>query len=198
MMRTFIAIEFSPEVHQQLQSIGAQLRTDLRRQGASDGLRWSASENIHLTLRFLGDTTAAQTQRIATGLGAAAMQHAPFTLTLGGVGGFPQLHQPRVLWLGVGGDLAQLHALQAAVEETVQQAGFAAAERPFAAHITLARAQRTATQEQLRAAGSHLAAYGATPSMPVQVHELVQLRSELQPTGAVYTRLGRYPLQPPG
>lgn len=197
MMRTFIAIEFSHEVHHQLQTNGDHLRAYLRRQGAPACLRWSAVDNIHLTLRFLGETTAAQAQLIATELRAAAMQHAPFALTLGGVGGFPNIRQPRVLWLGVGGDLAQLHALQAAVEGTVQRAGFAAEERPFAAHITLARAQRTASKEELRATGSHLATYKATTPIPVYVDAVVHMRSDLRPSGAVYTLLAHFPLHPP-
>lgn len=197
MMRSFIAIEFSHPVHHQLQANGDHLRAYLRRQNAPVCLRWSAVDNIHLTLRFLGETTAAQAQIIATGLRAAAMQHAPFTLTLGGVGGFPTVRQPRVVWLGVGGDVGQLHALQAAVEQTVQLAGFAAEERPFAAHITLARAQRDATKEQLRAVGSHLATYNVTTPIPVYVDAVVHMRSDLRPSGAVYTRLAHFPLHPP-
>lgn len=196
-MRTFIAIEFSREVHQQLQTVCHELRAHLRSQDAPQSLRWTALDNLHLTLRFLGETTAAQAQIIATGLQEAALQHAPFALTLSGVGGFPNVRQPRVVWLGVGGDLAQLYAFQAAVEGAVQLAGFAAEERPFAAHLTLARAQRAASREQLRAVGSCLATYGATTSIPVPVAAVVHMRSELRTSGPIYTPLGHFSLRSP-
>jgi 2'-5' RNA ligase len=196
-MRTFIAIEFPTTVQQALQHLCGELKRHLAAQKAPDCLRWAPVDNIHLTLRFLGDTTPAQAQIIATGLREVTANSAPFELTVGGVGAFPQLRQPRVLWLGVGGDLTQLHALQAAVEQTAQLAGFAAEERPFTAHITLARTQRSASREQLRTLGTHLATAGSPPQLSLRVDEIVHMRSDLQPRQAVYTPLVRLPLHPP-
>lgn len=194
-MRTFIAIEFPAAAHEQLQTLSDQLRAYLHMQRVPDCLRWSALANLHLTLRFLGETTPAQTPRIATGLREVTADHTAFALTLGGVGGFPNLRQPRLVWLGVGGNLRQLNALQAAVEQATQLAGFAAETQPFSAHITLARVGRNATKAQRQTLGHQLGAYCATQQIPLYVDAVVHMRSERQPTGAVYTPLARFPLQ---
>lgn len=194
-MRTFIAVEFSPNVAQQLETTTLALQHYLREQNAPSCFRWVATPNIHLTLRFLGETTPDQVQRLATGLREVANAQPPFPLTIGDIGGFPNLRRPRVLWLGVGGDLPQLNALQAAVERTARMVGFPAEQRAFSAHLTLARAQRTASQLQLQVVGSYLSAVAATTHMRLRVVEIVHIRSELNVDGAVYTPFRQFPLR---
>jgi 2'-5' RNA ligase len=79
--------------------------------------------------------------------------------------------------------------LQAAIEAAVQAAGHAAEERPFSAHITVARAQRNATQEQLRLVGQLVQAHGAAEQIAWRVAEVVHMQSELRPGGAQYRPL---------
>ena len=193
-VRTFIAIEFSTAVHQQLQAIITDLQHNLQDHKIPACLRWVAAKNIHLTLRFLGETTPLQSQRLTSGLCAATSDHPPFALTIGGLGGFPNLRQPRVLWLSVGGDLPQLTALQTKVEAAVQVAGFAAEERPFSAHVTLARAQRNATKVQLRRVGELLREQRTIPQIPVHIDSIVHMQSDLRAGGAVYRPLAQFGL----
>ncbi|MCB0108373.1 MAG: RNA 2',3'-cyclic phosphodiesterase [Caldilineaceae bacterium] len=193
-MRTFIAIEFTSTIHQQLAEIIERVQSALQQQHLAAALRWVDPQNSHLTLRFLGDTSPDQLQALSRGLAAVATNHRPFELTIGDIGGFPNLRQPRVLWLGVGGALPQLNALQEAVEQAVQVVGFATEKRPFSAHVTLARAQRSASQTQLRTVGTVLQACAITQQLHLQVKAVVHMQSELRAGGAVYRQLNCFPL----
>ena len=201
-MRTFLAIEFSSSIHQQLEIIRNDIRGHLRSQNAPDCLRWSPLHNTHLTLRFLGETTAAQAQTIATGLHEAASNQQPFTLTLGTIGGFPKLKSPRVLWLGIKDDLPQLQALQSEIEQMVQLVGFPAERRAYTPHVTLARASKRATKSDLQQIGRLLQGYVAKEGekrqkqKPLQMHvdEVVHMQSTLQTGGSIYTSLATFRL----
>lgn len=132
-MRLFIAVPFAPPVQEALAAVGRQL-SDLAEKG-----RFVHKENLHLTLKFLGEVAP---DRVAP-LTAALARHVDgmprFSLALGGLGTFGR-HQPlRVVWLGLTGDLAALQHLYRTVEQAVQVAGFPAEQRPFTPHITLAR-----------------------------------------------------------
>lgn len=196
--RTFIAIAFPAAVREQLQHQCARFQQYLQQHNAPNVLRWVAVEHLHLTLRFLGETTPDQLCRLAAGLDAVTTTHPPFSLTLGGLGGFPSPRQPRVLWLGVGGSLAQLNHLQGQVEVSVRNAGFVAEQRPFSAHVTLARARRNATKAQLNQIGMLLSGYceiqDQPPSAPLElaVDEIVHMASELRSSGAIYTPIRRF------
>lgn len=195
-MRTFIAIEFPATIAEQLATTIDTLQQYLQEQNAPACLRWSPVQNIHLTLRFLGDTTPTQVQTLATGLRDAVRGYPPFEVTLGEIGGFPTLRQPRVVWVKIGGALSQLHALQASVEQAAQVAGFAAEERPFSAHVTLARLQRNRSWTQSKRVGELLQEYSVEKRMTFQVKEVVHMQSELRPSGAVYTPLQHFALAP--
>jgi 2'-5' RNA ligase len=96
------------------------------------------SANWHLTLRFLGSTTRAAGFRLAECLGHAVVDIA-FDVAFSGLGAFPKPGRARTLWVGIASSGAELARLAAVVEACAQDAGFAADERPFQAHLTLSR-----------------------------------------------------------
>jgi len=198
-MRTFIAIEIPRPLQQKLQRICDLLQTQLGQElgayYAPPILRWSRVGNMHITLRFLGETTPTQRQIIETNLQGISTNQQPFAITIGELGGFPTLCQPRVIWRGVGGDLAQLNALQATIETGAQSAGFAAEKRAYTAHLTLARAQRQVPREDLRRIGQLLQNTDMPKALSFQVSEIVHMRSELNARGARYTPLIRIPFR---
>ena len=158
--------------------------------GLARRLSWSRTGNIHLTLRFLGDTDARQRRALIDALQAAAVDWRPFRLSVSGVGGFPNLRRPRVLWVGMDGDLAALNALQAAVEAMVQGVGFAAEGKRFSPHLTLARSRRNLSSRDLAAVGQAVSDYTPDPpSTEATIDHLVYIHSDLRPGGAVYTPL---------
>lgn len=198
-MRTFIAIDMPAPVLRQLTATQRRLTQHLQTQQLDRCVRWTPAGNLHLTLRFLGEIDGLQQRMLAQGLAEIAARHAPLALFADGVGCFPNARRPSVLWCGLQGDLAALSRLQAEVETDAQLAGLPAEAKPFTPHLTIGRLQRSATPAQLQAVGAaamHFAApsgrlEGSTPT----VDELLLMRSELTPSGSIYTRLGVFTLQ---
>jgi 2'-5' RNA ligase len=194
-MRTFIAIELPPPLQAYVRDTQARLRRMLPPQ-TERTLRWTQADKVHLTLRFLGETNADQCTQLTEALNAVGAQHARLQLSLQGLGAFPQLPKPSVLWLGVAGEVSALLTLQQDIEETVHAAGFAAETRPFAPHLTIARVQRDAPNAERRRLG-HLLRQTTNEkrvSPSFTAPEIVHMRSDLHPSGAVYSVLTRYRL----
>jgi len=198
-MRTFLAIELPRSIQAQVQLLQHQLQGHLRAAQTDDCILWTPTEKIHLTLRFLGETNAAQQALITQGLHELAPQHAPFLLTPTDLGCFPHWREPNIVWLAVQGDLRALRRLQAQTEQLAQQAGFAAEQRAFAPHITLGRARRNADRTRLRQTGNMLKQFqrenvgemaaGWVQITPFAVEKITYLQSELSTAGARYTPL---------
>ncbi|HXF60919.1 MAG TPA: RNA 2',3'-cyclic phosphodiesterase [Caldilineaceae bacterium] len=193
-LRTFIAIELPPAVQTAIAEEQARIQAHLRQAGAPNILRWTAPGNVHLTLRFLGDTTPTQRRHIIAGLQRAAPAWPVVALAVGGLGCFPNLRALRVVWLGLEGERAALDAIQAQVEALVQEAGFPAEERSFSPHLTVARVRKEASRAEVQRTGQALAAYIAQrPTSllagPFSVDHLVYFRSDLRPSGSLYTPL---------
>lgn len=179
-----------------------ELDAHLRAAGQSHLLRWTPIENIHLTLRFLGESSATQRGALEHALAQVAASHAPLALELAGLGAFPSFRRPSVLWAGLRGpaqQLAALAALQAPIEQAARAARFAAEERPFSPHLTLARFKREAPAPALAAVGGLLQADAATSLLgtqraPFPITELLLMQSDLRPAGPLYTPLARFAL----
>jgi 2'-5' RNA ligase len=177
-VRAFVALELDAEVRRAIEDLIASLRPRV------PGARWVRPQGIHLTLRFLGDTPPDRIEMLRPALAAAAADCAPFVAKVARLGTFPGSGKPpRVLWLGIEVPPAGLE-LQVACERAAVEAGFPAEERPFRGHLTLARFR----ERVLR------------PALPpvdfgdVRLETLSLLRSDLQPGGAVYTPIDRFPL----
>lgn len=153
--------------------------------GADDALRWTRTENLHLTLAFLGEMPEERVPALTEALAGAAAQVAPFALTLSGVGGFPGLRRPRVVWAGVAAPDA-LGRLHAAVEAALVPHGYLAERRPYTPHLTLARAQGGRAQPM-----PELAERAAEVELgtSLEVKEIVLMRSRTEAGGARYERL---------
>ena len=153
------------------------------------GVGWVARDNVHITLKFLGNVERERLGAIERALGVAAAASAVFDLGMESVGAFPSRTRPRVLWAGVGAGAAELTALAARVDDELAAVGLPRETRPFAAHATLGRVREPH-------ANPHLAeALGAPESFGRQrVTAIALMRSELSPRGARYTALASPPL----
>ena len=180
-MRTFIAIEIPNEIKTWL----AALQDDLRR--AEADVSWTRPENIHLTLKFLGEIADRQSDEIAAICADTAAQFQPFRLTLSAPGAFPNWRQPRVLWAGLDGEAENARRMQARLEEQLAAAGFAREEKAFRLHLTIGRVKSNRNARQLLA----LADAYRLPALSFIVREMVLMKSELHPAGARYTPLAR-------
>jgi len=187
-LRTFIAIELDQELKATLAGIRACLRSAV----PPRAVRWVQPDGIHLTLKFLGDTPLDKVEQVKTALAQAAGQIPAFTITVGGVGCFPDARRPRVVWVGVQEPSGCLARLWRAVESQVAPLGFPTEKRPFSPHLTLGRVQRYASGAEVRDIGqavAMLAADMAGAQDEMAVSRVAYIKSDLRPTGAVYTTL---------
>ncbi|GFO62323.1 RNA 2',3'-cyclic phosphodiesterase [Geomonas paludis] len=171
MARLFIAIELPDDIKATLSSLGAEV----------PGPRWVPPDQIHLTLRFLGDvlpqTGAVLKQKLS------AVSFTSFPLTLRGVGHFPPHGHPRVLWVGLD-ESRPLLTLQQQIESAVTGAGIPPEQRGFSPHITLARIKENASAEVARFEATH-----RTLSFPpFNVEEFILFSSVLTPKGAIHRK----------
>lgn len=177
MMRLFTALDFPEDVRERLAGLG----------GGVPGARWTEPENLHLTLRFIGEVPDDQAADIAAAL--SAVQAPAFDLVLDGVGVFGSGRNARILWAGVERSEALSH-LQAKVESALVRAGVPAEERKFSPHVTLARL-KDAPQERI---GRFLSDRGLFRAGPMRMEHFTLYRSHLGRTGPVYEAIGEYPL----
>jgi 2'-5' RNA ligase len=184
-LRTFIAIDLGPELRANLGDLQDRLRGELGR----GSVRWVQPQGIHLTLKFLGDTSPGQLDEIEQALARAAATVEPFTISAGGVGCFPNTRQPRVVWVGLEELSGALPRLRNAVESEVSPLGFPSEKRPFQPHLTLGRVQRGASSADVRRVGQVVAATTTGALGEVVVSAVSFIKSDLLPTGAVYTTL---------
>ena len=179
-IRTFIALELPPAVI----SLFQEVQQDLKR--LKIRARWVRPENIHLTLKFLGDVNPDDIDKIGTAMAGAAIDCPPVTVSVRGIGVFPGIKRPRVIWVGLGGDTQSLLALQSRLEQNLAGAGFPKDKRSFKAHLTLGRIKHTANPAVIR---RMLMDYARLSAEEFTFNQVILFKSDLKPSGAVYSKL---------
>jgi len=185
-MRTFIAVEPPGSLREEIGRLTAR-----HLESRLPGFRWVKPENIHLTLRFLGEIDPARLDSLTQAISGATAGFAPFELTVESLGFFGSQKRPRVIWLGLSAS-RQLTALAEEVESAVAGAGFGRADKPFKAHLTLARLKRP----QAGAPDWESIRKGLPSSWPEwKVDRVEIIKSTLAPSGPIYETLARCPLK---
>lgn len=186
-MRTFIAIELPEDIR-----AGLQREIDaLKSLPGGRAVRWVSASGIHLTLKFLGEVAPSRIEGIQDTMNAVAAAQSPFELSIRGIGSFPNNRRPRVVWVGVEDPSGSLARTQKALEDRLSELGFEREDRSFHPHLTLGRVRREASATEAQELGESLAGAVAREIGNLRVEELSLMRSELRPTGAVYSRMGR-------
>lgn len=182
-MRSFIAFKPPADIIHRIGQIQAQLR--------SEGVvaQWVKPSNIHLTLKFLGDTDPDQAGDIRDAMKVAVAGHAPLELALGGLGGFPNLSRPRILWQALSQDIERLKGIQQRLEAQLTQCGFLPERRPYRAHLTIGRIRRPKRWHPQAVAA--VRQISVLPLQPFTMNALIWYESRLLPGGAEYTVLAR-------
>lgn len=150
---------------------------------------WSRADNIHLTLKFLGEISLLQCERLSEAASRSVEGFAPFKIVLESVGVFPPHGSPRVLWIGISDLEGKLGDLHARLEAESAKAGFPKESRPFHPHLTIARLRKPQHAKALAAAHKQM---DFEPE-EITVSELLVIRSELSSAGSNYTTISRHP-----
>lgn len=192
LLRVFVALSIPAPLQEAIQRETAGLQQRLGRRL----VRWVAPENVHLTLKFLGEISRANVDLLIEALRREAGEHPAFEMTVGGLGVFPNPRRPRVVWIGLQAPPA-LDALQHAIEAAAARLGYPEEERPFSPHLTIGRVSQHASgsdQQRIRQA-IEATTVGALGTAAIRSVELY--RSDLRPEGPLYTRLHSAALRPP-
>jgi len=188
-MRVFIAIDIDEVIKKDVADLQTKLQAgaDVKRAD----VKWVNPNNMHLTLKFLGEVSDPQVVEVCNIAKDVASQHEHFDIDVETVGYFGGT-SAKVLWVGAGRDCAGLLALQNDLDEQLAQAGWPEENREFAAHLTLCRIRNPKAGFQLAQLADQYKDFkvGTIAADAVTVYQ-----SELTPSGPIYTVLGRYELQ---
>jgi 2'-5' RNA ligase len=193
-IRSFIAIELSAKARMALDDLQNRLKTIV----PPNSMRWTAPHNVHLTLHFLGDVASDDIERITTGLSAITSRYSPFSVTLSHLGCFPNTRRPRIVWVGLSGDTDSLVALHHDLGPRLKAAiGFRPDSRPYSPHLTIGRVKKGIPARHLSQLGQVFKQEQLNVGQltTLKVTEISLIKSELRPTGAIYTKLSRAELK---
>ena len=177
MHRLFVAVDLPSEIQEELATICFGL----------PGARWVPADQLHLTLRFIGEVDGNLFKDIKEMLSAVTTE--PFTMRLKGVWHFPPRKRPRVIWVGIEANDPLLR-LSGKVESVLVRGGLAPEGRKYSPHLTIARLKETPAVK----AGNFIAANGLFASPSFTVQEFLLYSSKLTAKGAIHTIEKIYPL----
>lgn len=183
-IRAFIAVELPDALNTALEKASNQLQEEL----PGSPVRWVPVNNIHLTLKFLGDVSDNNIPVLQTILKTEAASHHIFEVSIGGFGVFPNPFRPRVLWVGVEAP-DELMSLQRRIEVETARLGYAPDQRKFNPHLTLGRVSRNASPGQVRKVSDFLKNHKIGFLGAARIETVTLYRSDLSPNGAVYSKI---------
>jgi 2'-5' RNA ligase len=181
-VRVFVAVTPPPEVQRTALDVAGDATRDL-----GDGIRWAKPENVHLTLKFLGEIHDEALESICGALKQACSAHAPFDARLRGVGAFPSPRRARIIWAGMDEGSEKVSALAASVESALEPVGFRREGRRYVPHATLGRARG-------RSVGIDLPEKGILETPVFRVVSAELTKSTLTPRGSIYETVETFAL----
>lgn len=191
LLRTFIAVDIPPAIQTAIQ----QKTEILFRVIDSSLVRWVSPRNIHLTLKFLGDISPANVEMLTQILRDTSDSCPAFDIHISGLDSFPSPKRPRIIYIGVQAP-AELEALYRGIESATARLGYESESRQFSPHLTLGRVRQALSAGDLQKIRKALEETQVDSLGTARVDLLHLYKSDLRPTGSVYTKLFSAPLQP--
>jgi RNA 2',3'-cyclic 3'-phosphodiesterase len=185
-IRSFIAIPLNAEIISRIEKIQKELKA------LSADVKWVNPKSIHLTLKFLGNIEEGSIETIAQGIQNGIKGFKPWSVAVKNMGAFPSLKSPRVVWVGIDDQDGQLVRLQNQIEKEMSKLGFEEEKRKFSAHLTLGRVRSPKGKDELV---KYLLDERERVFEEIKVDQVILFKSELKPTGAVYTVLKEFALR---
>ena len=179
-IRTFIAFKLPKNIISSIRKIQEDIKSYAFK------ARWVNPENIHLTLKFLGDINSTDIEKVSEAIINTVNGHAPISLGLKGAGVFPGIKRPRVIWVGLGGEIEKLAGIQNDIEESLEELEFPREKRPFRGHLTLGRIKGKIDPKKLLDVMKKFEKFESELFIADQIY---LFKSELKSTGSVYTEL---------
>ena len=184
-IRCFIAVPLEQELKE---GIAASV-TDLRKSDAD--VKWVRAENLHITLRFLGETEEGFLPVLQEGFSTVASRHGSLMVGLQGMGLFPKKGAPRVVWIDIS-NYRELAGLHEDIEGVLFTMGVKKEDRPFSPHLTIGRVRSPKNATALFRA---LQAFGDRDFGTLRIGSFSLMKSELRPEGPEYTTLKEFDLK---
>jgi 2'-5' RNA ligase len=187
-IRTFIALEIPDDIQQDLKSFIERSQRIIPK-----GIRWVPSKNIHLTLKFLGETSKSQFSILQNKLAILFAQYLPIEVQFTNLGVFPNSRNPRVLWYGIMTNQALIQMVSE-IEKMTKESHFPHEDRPFSPHLTIARVDPRQPADFLQNIQKWLIVAPALGIMNYTCNWVTLFKSDLTPSGAQYTPVHRFQL----
>ena len=187
-MRAFIAIELP----KQIKVIINNIQHDLKQAHAD--VKWVKSENIHLTLKFLGEISQDYSQKINSILNQISQRNSEFSLYLSELGSFPNLKNPRTIWIGVSNDGPVIEIAEQ-LEKKLTAIGFPPESRRFTSHITLGRVRSAFNRRLLVEKLGFMKNNISTQISEFKINAITLFKSTLTPQGPIYEAILNSPLK---
>lgn len=181
-MRLFIAIELSDDIKKGL----SRIQSHLKYSGAD--VKWVETDNIHLTLKFLGEADEDKLAYITSALDAIGKAVSPFNIVVKEIGAFPKIEYPRVIWVSLDKGAEESKRLAKMIDERLSEIGFQKEERPFSPHITIGRVRspknKAALKEKILSLDPNMMNLSSQ-----SISSVILFRSTLTPRGSIYTKI---------
>ena len=184
-IRAFLAIELPASIKREIQLFQNKLQEN------GQGISWVKVSNLHITLKFLGDIDWNQQQAITTILPEVCRNLLPFSISVAKTGFFPNIKRPRVLWVGCSNSKNKLVQVFTAIDSSLADIGFEPEKRLFSPHLTIGRIKQLESTALLVSQMQKNSDFSAGR---FQVSEIKLIKSQLHPSGAIYTPLAEFQL----
>ncbi len=186
-IRAFVAVSLSSAVQSSVEKLIRSLRQEI------DGVKWVDTQNLHITLKFLGDVPMNELHRIIAAIQRGAESVETFDLEFRGCGVFPNAEQPRTIWIGAGQGSEELTVAATAIEDELFKLGFPKEHRRFSPHLTIGRVKRDVRVSE--AVSGFLTERSELAFGSSGVDEVIVYSSELTRNGPIYDELATIPLR---
>jgi RNA 2',3'-cyclic 3'-phosphodiesterase len=177
-VRIFIAVEISPGAKAKLTSLEEALKK------TNADVKWVKPDNIHITLKFLGDVPGEDIEKINKAVQVAVAGLKSFKISFCQVGGFPSLKNPRVIWVGVEEGREELSKISQVIDREITRLGFSPEERVFIPHLTIGRVR---THKNIKELAQTIEKYKSDDFGQGLMNKVLVMESKLSPAGPTYS-----------
>jgi len=183
-VRTFIAVDLPSNMLVRIEEI----TTYFMRKTPPKALKWVDMDNLHLTIKFIGEITEDKLEPVKHILSKALEDQNAFDIEISGLGMYPNKNNPRVIWLGIAGGKPLIQIFNS-LDQALTTLDIRPEGRDFTPHLTIARVRRNTDKATATAIGKALSQFKVDPLGAITIDQVHLYQSVLEPSGPIYTSL---------